>query len=55
MYCDSRAAERAVRHEWEGMAAVARLDGCLGGLSAHADPYDVGLGVHYMLTMRWAS
>jgi len=41
-----------VRHEWEGMAAVARLDGCLGGHSAYADPCDDGMGLRYMLTMR---
>ena len=47
-----QAAERAVRHEWEGMAAVARLDGCLGCHGAYADPCDEGMGLRYMLTMR---
>ena len=41
-----------MRHEREGMAAVARLEGCLGGHGAFADPHEEGIGLHYMLTMR---
>ena len=53
IYCDCKAIERAVRHEWEGMTAVARIDGCLGCHSACADPYDDGMGAHYLLTMGY--
>ena len=55
IFCDCKAMERAVRHEWEGMTVVARLDGCLGCRSAYADPYDEGMGLHYMLTMGYGS